>query len=256
MPTRAVFAMAVLLGGVAFGQRAAEPMVDRVLVLDAAATPQDIVDMQHALSFIAEVPQTTFDRAQGALLFRATEKQMTAVEWVKRQVDELGIAQAPASRLAPFEIAGRNGTEAVRAIGFGGPMQKTNFIEIAAAVRTVAEVTYEATFLDRNTMILRGPADSIELADWLATEMNGPAGKGPGVHERAVAGSGESARVFALNLGEPVRGLGDFYKTARAAGIDRLWLCYRSKAVAVRGNADQIAATERLIRELKLYSER
>jgi hypothetical protein len=103
---------------------------------------------------------------------------------------------------------------------------------------------------------VRGTSDQLALTEWLFNELHQPAHPNPS-HKSDVYNyrgadreDGVSVRVFYLPHIQAVQEFQRMaFKVRSEAKIRRVFTFTSPRAIAVRGTADQIAATERLLAE-------
>ena len=124
--------------------------------------------------------------------------------------------------------------------------------DFTTLVRTLAEIRDISTDATQKTMSVRGTAGQISVAEFLFTELDRQTVPDSMTQEFRVSKNPDDVvRLFFPLHTESVQQLQEIATTIRTvAEIRRVFTLNSRKAIGVRGTADQIAATEFLIREL------
>jgi len=150
-----------------------------------------------------------------------------------------------------------SGQSVDRVFRFRDTQTVQGYQEMATVLRTVAGIRELSVDTAKASLTVHGAADQIELAEWLFSELDQPAGGRKGTpqngdaHEyRIPGGRDDLVRVFHLKHVEAPRGLQELVTSIRkSAGIQRIFPCDGPRTVALRGTSNQIAIAERLINE-------
>jgi hypothetical protein len=95
-----------------------------------------------------------------------------------------------------------------------------------------------------NTIVARGQADAIALADWMIGQLQNPNGD----TRRAFGNRGESVKLFHRPASSDAQELATLVKAiADAVPVKRLGFYTPSRAIVMRGTADQLAKAEKAI---------
>ena len=126
--------------------------------------------------------------------------------------------------------------------------------EIASVIRGVTGVPVLSTDPAQRTVVLRGTADQIAIAEWLLHELDEAGRRRPESYReyRAPGGGGELIRIIYLRHAESDLDLQDVATNILGVGDTGRWVfTYQSpKALIVRGTADQVALAAWLGNEL------
>jgi hypothetical protein len=130
--------------------------------------------------------------------------------------------------------------------------QTQDLNNFATLVRTIASVPNVSTDAARKTLTVSGTPSQISIADWLFTEMDRSAAPDSVTKQFSVSNNADDvARVFYAPNTATIQNFYEVLTTIRTIADIRLVCGYDStRAMAVRGTADQIAATDWLIHEL------
>jgi len=123
--------------------------------------------------------------------------------------------------------------------------------DFSTLVRSIADVP-AVTDAASKSMSVHGPAAQIAVAEWLFTELDRQTVPDSVTQEfRVPNNSDDVVRLFFVKHAAAVA---DVYAVATAIRgiieIPHIWAYSSQKAIAVRGSADQVAATEFLVHEL------
>jgi hypothetical protein len=124
--------------------------------------------------------------------------------------------------------------------------------EFASLVRTMSDVPQIWADAEQKTLSVRGTASQVAVAEFLFTELDRQSVPDSVTQEFRVSGSGDDVvRLFFLPNTATVQDFQEVATTVRTiADIRRVFTFNSRRAMAVRGTADQIAASEFLVREL------
>ena len=132
-------------------------------------------------------------------------------------------------------------------------MDQTNELnQFATVVRTIAGVPNVSTDVAQKTLTVSGTASQIAIAEWLFTEMDRSAAPDSVTKQFNVSNNADDvARVFYLPNTATVQSFYEIATTVRTIMDVRLVCGYDStRALAVRGTEDQIAAIDWMLHEL------
>jgi hypothetical protein len=124
--------------------------------------------------------------------------------------------------------------------------------DFATLVRTMSDVPQIWADAEQKTLSVRGTTSQVAIAEFLFTEFDRQAVPDSATQEFRVSGGADDVvRLFFLPNTAKVQDAQEIATTVRTvAEIRRVFTFNSRKAMAVRGTADQIAATEFLVREL------
>lgn len=150
----------------------------------------------------------------------------------------------------------------ITSAAFGQPMQERTFRfthvtdvreiqELATLVRAISELPKISTNTEQPGMMAGGSAQQMALAEWLVNEMDSAPNQSPVTREYRMPGVADDiVRVFYLSELKTVQQLQEAATLIRAITETRRLFTYNaSKAVVIRGTAEQIKATEWMLPE-------
>jgi hypothetical protein len=228
----------------------AAPAVNRVLRFTHIDEPQSVLEAATVVRSVGEIRDVKADPQARTLTLSGEAWQLELADWILGKLDRI---QSPA-RSGPerYDIAGVP-DPAVRIFYPARAETVANLQELSVLVRSVVEIRRVFTFNATRAAIVRGTPDQVEAAEWLFRELDaGPGNRAPA--ETRLPGDSEGIiRVFYL---QPSLSLAQFQQNAvearRATGIRRIFTFNDSRAIALRGTAEQVTAAERLFRDRQL----
>jgi hypothetical protein len=132
--------------------------------------------------------------------------------------------------------------------------------EVATVIRAISDFRQASVDPAQKTLVLRGTAAQIALADWLFNGFDRPGNRQPHDQQSAdqvkreyrLSGGGDNVvRVFYLTHAGTPQALQEVATLVRSmADIRRLFTYNAPRAMTLRGTADQIALAEWLVNEL------
>lgn len=217
--------------------------VVRVVYLNPALTIQQFQEMLTAVRSIVEIRRLFTYQAARAVAMRGTPAQMA-------------LAQSLFTELENPHVPGPEYTlddakePVIRVLYLTRNRTIQEFQEIATLIRSIGDIRYLFTFAPHLAMLVRGTADQIALAAWLAEQLDVPE-PNAGQHEyRMTASPDDVVRLFYLNPGDTVSRLQQLAVQVRTeTEARRLFTVGAARAIALRGTADQIARAQRMIAE-------
>ena len=121
--------------------------------------------------------------------------------------------------------------------------------EVVTMIRTVAGIHHVSLNNETKSVMVRGTADELRLAEWIITAVDRTATV---PQEYAAPGrADERFRVFSLTHAQASRDLQEMATLVRSiADAQYVYACTRPKVLILRGNAWRISLAEWLIKEL------
>jgi hypothetical protein len=178
------------------------------------------------------------------------DEQIAVAAWLVKRLDQ-PIAQQ--QNAADNEMKTSNGVVWLR-YTTNTPMVQ-QFQEIATAARTIADLRLVVTYNAPRAMVFRASADQIALTKWVLSELDKPL-DAPKQHSakdeyRVPASSDDLTRIFYLAHAETVQDFQEIATVLRTiADIRRVFTYNDLRAIAIRGDPDQIAMAEWLFERL------
>ena len=146
---------------------------------------------------------------------------------------------------------------AERVLTFVHSATPQEFQEAATVVRSMAEIREVTVDSDQRKLTMRGTAAENALGEWLFLQLDQPANRpaiasSSATYDYRASGSPEDkVRVFYLAHAETPQQIQETSTILRSiADIRRVFTYNATRAIAVRGTADQLAIAEWLIAEL------
>jgi hypothetical protein len=251
-------AFTVLFASVASGQAPAQQSVDRVFHFTHVETPQGFQEIATVMRTVGEIRQLSVSMAARALAMRGTADQIAVAAWLFNELDKpsSGTQESQNSGRHEYRVPGSS-DDVVRVFFLTHMDTAQGLQEIVTALRTVAEIQRIFSCNATRALALRGTADQMVQAEWLLNALDRPSGgalESQSLSTREYRGPGSNddvARVFYVTHSDTAQGLQEIVTTIRTiADIQRIFLCSASRALALRGTADQVARAERLIEEM------
>src|SRR5579862_8281283 len=126
--------------------------------------------------------------------------------------------------------------------------------EIATLMRTIVNFRELSAASEQRTIATRGTTEQIAMAEWLFNELDkappAPLSDDPVTHEYK-AGTDDIVRLFYLTHVESIQAFQEVSTAVRTiANIRQVFTYNGSRALALRGPAEQIALSEWLVKEL------
>src|SRR5262249_48137371 len=134
-----------------------------------------------------------------------------------------------------------------------------DFQEIGTALRTIADIRRVFTYNEPRIMVVRGTTGQIELAKWLARQLDhaaveqtgGATGQDSSPYDYQTSVDKDNIiRVFYLRSPTAEQFQQAAVQVRTKTGIRRVFTCNAPRAMAVRGTVDQIAMAERMVKDL------
>jgi hypothetical protein len=235
--------------------------VVRLFYLDRGQTVQELGEFVGMVRNIPDLPQAFTSNAIKALALRGTSDQMAWADWI---VNEAGKTR-PAPRqhsaspqyLMPADPGLAPAENVTRIFYFANTPAILDFTEVHFLIRVLADVNRVYPYNAARALAVRGTSDQLALTEWLFNELDQPAHPNPShksdVYTYRVADreNAVAVRVFYLPHIQNVQEFDRIaIKVRDEEKIRRVFTFTSQRAIAVRGNTDQMAATERLLWEL------
>lgn len=245
---------AALFASLAFGQAPADPGQDRVFYLAHADTAQNLQEIANIVRAMADT-QATIDQVRKSMSVQGTSAQLALVEWLLSDMDRPAAPPpSPVPAIHPYTNE-RGQEEVVRVFSLAYAVSPVNLQELTNVLRSVSEMQRVFPYNALKLLVVRGSAGQMALADWLVEQLDrppGPPSQDPGTREIRVSNTMvNTVRVFYLTHEQSPQDMQAIVSQVRATvKVQRIYPYNAQRAVAVSGTADQIAAVERLVKEL------
>lgn len=232
----------VLAASWAFGQ------TTRVFQLTQNENHQNLQEIAVLLHGIAGIEQMSTDDAMRTVTINGADGQVALADWLMHQVDLP--ANGPFLGVHEYRTAA-GGDDVVRVFYLTRAPGPRDIQEIAVTIRTLADNPRLYVYNGLKAVVARGTSQQVAVAAWVADQLNQPAGAAlPAPREFPYSGS-EVARVFQLAHAETPEQLQEMTTLIRSvADMQRLFYCWNTKAMAMRGPKDRVDLAAWLINEL------
>jgi len=244
---RAMLIIFALSTCVASGQDTA-----RVFHLQHIVAEPDLNDFATLVRTLSDISQVSADSAQKTLSVHGTASQIAIAEFLFTELDR---QKVPDSVSQEFRVS-NSADDVVRLFFVPNAGTVQGLQEVATTVRTIAEIRRVFTYNTPKVLALRGTADQIATAAFLVHELDQPAdAKRTDSRQYQMvdpANHGETeVRVFYLPYASTVPQFQEVATLVRTiAEIRRVFTYNSTRALTVRGTADQLALTAWMVGEL------
>jgi type II secretory pathway component GspD/PulD (secretin) len=238
-------AVALVLATI-LGAQTAPQTAERHFRFTPVASDRSVQEIATVIRSITDL-SVTADAAGGSLSVRGSSGRVALAEWLFAELDR------PVDRVTKREYRIADSDEIAR-IFYLNATAPQEVHEIAVIARSLPEISRVFVYNPARALILRGPAERIAMADWLIQELDKPQQPSPSTkgNEYRMAGAvDEGARVFHLPPTASPQQLQEVSTILRStADIRRVFTYTRTKAVALRGTATEMAMADWLFQEL------
>jgi hypothetical protein len=215
--------------------------VIRVFHLQRVTNQQGQAQMINLLRTETELQRIAQMYRGMTVIVRGEVVRVAAAEWLVNELDR-------APQAFPRQTVFEDPWEPAVARIFPLPQVQTQQAaqDIVNLVRSMSELQRVAPYGGggMNTIVARGQPDAIALADWLIGQLQTPNGDAI----RAFGYNGESVKLFLRPASSVAQDLATLVKAITAAvPVKRLGFYTPSRAIVMRGTADQIAKAEQVI---------
>jgi hypothetical protein len=231
----------------AFGQDAAR--VFRVYHVD---TEMDLNVFATLIRGVSDLPNVSIDTERKSISVSGSASQVAIAEWLFTELDRQTL---PEFATKEFRVPTKD-DDVVRVFFAPHTATAEDFQEIATTIRTIPDVRKVFTYNSPRALVVRGTADQIAAVAFLIHELDQPAdAKRADSREYQMidpANRGETAvRVFYLPYTSTVQQFQEVATVTRTIGeVRRIFTYNATRAMIVRGTADQIAFIGWMVHEL------
>jgi len=185
---------------------------------------------------------------------RGTASQIALAGWMFRQMDKPAVGQgaSPSQVSEPNEFRNPDGgDDVVRVFYLTNTSTTAEFQELVMLIRSITGARRAFTYNAPRAFAVRGTAEQIALAAWLADELDTPARQGQGLsaHEYKVEkGRDDLVRVFYLDPSYTVAAFQKQANDLRKTTNTRLAFTYDGpRALVMRGTANELTWADQLL---------
>ncbi|MGE5568507.1 MAG: hypothetical protein ACM3S5_05650 [Rhodospirillales bacterium] len=236
----------------------------RVFNLKHITTSIDLQSTQMVLRVTTGITKLFNYGRRPTLVAGGTSEQIRAPEWLIAELDQPAGRQRDnlQTRFSASYPAPGDPQELVRVFYAADNATVRDLDEISITFRTIVGIIRIFALNSHKALVLRGTAGQLSLAEWLFTELASgarapdPAQKSglPASKEywdpEPVGKLGELVRVFRFAPNTTARNVQEAARSVQHIGrIPTVFPCTGLRAVVVRGNAQEVALAEALIRE-------
>jgi hypothetical protein len=224
--------------------------VVRVFYAAHVSTPEELQELAATVRGVADLQRAFAYGPRKAVALRGTGQKMSLAAWLFDQLDQPANGTAPPPHEYKVSV-----DDVTRVFELIHPQDPRQVQEMAALIRTLAEIPRFFIYNKRRALALRSTADRVALAAWLVTELDRPAG--------ALAAAQDSAKPHEYRLpDDPANVVRVFYlpisqsaddrrkvalEVRASARVRRLHIYNALGALALRGTEGQVAAAEKVI---------
>ena len=228
--------------------------VVRIFYLPNTKTVQMFQQIATLVRTIGDIRRVFTYNAPRALAVRGTADQIALSAWLIEQLDRGADAeyQMPATS-DPL------GDTVVHVFHIAHAATVQDFQEIATAIRTIGDIRRVFTYNEPRLMVTRCAADQTALAKWLAEQIDVPPKGQPGAvqirssmaYEFQSKDPDSTVRVFFLSSPTAEEFQATAAQIRMKTGIRRVFTYNAPRAMALRGNANQMEMAARLVAEVE-----
>lgn len=233
--------------------------VVRLFFLPNAATIQNFQEIATTIRTITEIRRVFTYNTPRALAVRGSADQVAATAFLVSELDQPAGAKRTDSREYQMIDTRNMGFTAVRVFYLPYTSTVQQFQEVATLVRTIGEIRQVFTYNAPKAMTVRGTPDQVALAAWLIHELGKPvtAEASQTYTYPDVYHNGENiVRVFYVKNVPTVQAFQQVATQIRTAtGIRRVFTYNATKAMAVRGTAEQLAMAEQMLQDRQVAAK-
>jgi hypothetical protein len=216
--------------------------VIRIFHLQRAANQQGQQQMTNLLRTETELQRIAQLYRGMSVIVRGEAARVTLAEWLVNELDRAPQSFARQTVAEdPWEPTG-----VVRIFPLPQVQTQQAAWDIVNLVRSMSELQRVSPYDGggMNTIVARGEADAIALADWLIGQLQTPNGDA----SRAFGNKGESVKLFYRPASSDPQELARLAKAiADAVPVKRLGFYAPSRAIVMRGTPDQVAKAQKAI---------
>jgi hypothetical protein len=228
--------------------------------VNSTASPERFQEIAIAIARVTGMPQSSVEATGTSLMLRGTTAQVALAEWLFTNLDKSRSEQAQQNQPgAKHEYRVTDGGDnIVRVFYLSNPEKVGDFQEVATAVQSTADISL-STYNDLRAVVMRGTSAQADLAEFLLTQMDRPGIElNPSQRLQSSASPEFRTHNFPENLVrvfyEPNTTVLEFqeeFTLVRVMARFRRCFAYNApRAIAARGNDDQLALAEWLFTEL------
>jgi hypothetical protein len=231
----------------AFGQDTA-----RVFHLHHIDGAQNLNEFATMVRTIADIRDASVDASEKTMGVRGTASQIAIAEFLFTELDRQTVPDSVSQELKVSNSA----DDVVHVFFLPNTATVQDFQEVATTIRTIAEIRRVFTYNSSRALTVRGTADQIAAAGFLVQELGQPSTvKKTDSRPYQMIDTGNHAetevRIFYLPYTANVQQFQEVATVIRTIGeVRRIFTYNASRALVIRGTADQVAFTGWMVGEL------
>ncbi len=226
----------------------------RVFHFAHANTSPQVQEIVNVVRTAADIQRIGPVNSAGLLAVRGTADQVGATDWLISQLDVAG--PEPGTPVQAHQLAGVRDPE-MRVAHLAHTTSPQALQELVNTMRTVVDVNRVMPVHTVATVVFRGTAEQIPLAEWVISQIDQAIGQqGPAPHQQQFMMPWDPShetqvRVFYFSHANTPAAIQEIVNAVRVnAQINRVFPCNQPKAIVVRGSADQVSKAADLVAQL------
>lgn len=225
---------------------AALAQVNQALHFTQHQSTQDLQELVTLLRSTADLRQVFLDEPAATVNVSGTAGQIATADWLLHQVD------LPRSGVGVHEYRPpAGGDDVVRVFYVKHAATPQALQEIVTTLRSVADIRRLFVYNKLQALAARGTDQQIALAAWMLERIDQPAGAAMPTPQEYQVGGNDVARIFKLTYAETPQQLQEITTLIRSvADLQRLFVCFGPRILALRGPTDRVALSTWLVAEL------
>ena len=259
----AIAVLSAALGtSVGFAQTAAPANQSKVFDFANTPTQQGLQEIATILRTVGNIKQLSIDSASSSLTVSGTADELAMTGWIVHQLDQpipadLSVPQPAAGSNQQYLVAGKS-DDVIQVFHLTTVTPNTPQMiqEILTVLRTVEDVQRVYNYTALCDLVVRGPAAQLAFAQYLMSSLDVKPGSVTTSAEFQYQPQGEGAsvaRVFYLAHPSIPQHIQEILTTLRTVvQIQKIFNYTAVNALAIRGTAAELAASEFMIRSLDI----
>lgn len=211
-------------------------------------SPQQLQELVNVARATTDVARVAVLNSANAMVVAGQQTRVALSDWIVKNLD-LAAGQAQPTALAPVVFAPGDVAQVYYLHSSQNPQQTQEIVNI---VRSLGQINRVVVFNVLKAIVVRASTAQAAAAEWIVSQLDKPSPPAAaGEVSYLMPGAADGAlRVFFLpNISSP-QGLQQLVIQIRgAATIQRIVTCNAVKAIAMRGDAGQIAIAEQLVQQ-------
>jgi hypothetical protein len=222
------------------------PKQNVTVALTNIPSAETVREMTTLVKTVGQVPDASYDEAQNSFSLRGFEHQLGLAEWLLHAAEKPAVSNEFVMQ-PDLPIDNR---ELVTRVHYLRNSDRGNYQEILTVARVVGEIQLTFGVSQPPVIAFRGTAAQAELGDWLATNLDVPAGTGEKSFNLPMLdnGSEDIVRILYLDPGMSPVAVQKLREKIRLTTNTRQIFDKRSPpAIVIRGNPALFAQVEQIM---------